>query len=122
MTPCTDFTSVLQRHPALARRTAHAHFDFEVRRAGARFHLRVRPGVVEAPAAGTGDVDFTIEAGAEAWAEFARALPRAGYHDVFALVESHHARIEGRDLLPFFRHQFLVKALLAVLFTGEPRP
>jgi len=54
---------------------------------------------------------FAIRASAEAWREFWQAVPRAGYHDLFALTRFGRARIEG-DLLPLMANLRYVKEVL----------
>jgi len=54
---------------------------------------------------------FAIRASAEAWREFWQPVPRAGYHDLFALTRFGRARIEG-DLLPLMANLRYVKEVL----------
>ena len=54
---------------------------------------------------------FAIRASAEAWREFWQHMPRAGYHDLFALTRFGRARIEG-DLLPLMANLRYVKEVL----------
>lgn len=105
--------------PAATRFLPFAVLRFAVLRAGACSVLDLRDGQLtlhdDVPAQ---DCAFTISAPDEAWEEFSRPLPRPGFHDLFAMIEGGHANVEG-DMLPFFRHQFLVKAALASLFGKE---
>src|SRR5450759_5531542 len=43
-----------------------------------------------------GSWEFAIRAGAEAWAALWQPVPRAGWHDLFALPQRGAMRIEGR--------------------------
>lgn len=114
-----DALSKVQRAPVLMRRIAFARFDFDVLCSDARFRIAVEPGRIGfRPNDEARPPQFTIRAPAAAWSEFAQATPRPGFNDVVALIESGHAEIEG-DVLPFFRHLFFVKAVLAAMFKGD---
>lgn len=54
---------------------------------------------------------FAIRAPEDAWREFWQAVPRPGYHDLFALTRFGRARIEG-DLQPFMANLRYVKEVL----------
>jgi hypothetical protein len=55
---------------------------------------------------------FAIRAAEEAWREFWQPVPRAGYHDLFALTRFGRARIEG-DLQPLMANLRYIKDVLA---------
>ena len=55
---------------------------------------------------------FAVRAPADAWVRFWRALPEAGYHDLFAMKKRGIARVEG-DLWPLMAHLRYVKDVLA---------
>lgn len=55
---------------------------------------------------------FTIRAPESAWAAFWQALPRPGFHDIFAMTKSGAAVIEG-DFHPFMANLRYFKELLA---------
>lgn len=99
------------------RRAALAHFDFSVLSSDQRCSINIEPNQISISWNGGEEADFVISAPNTAWAEFAKPTPAPGYHDVVALIESGHAQIEG-DALPFFRHLFLVKGVIAALFRG----
>lgn len=115
-----DALSKIMQAPALMRYAAFARFDFDVLSSGKRVRITIEPGRIGFRAEGeTRPPDFTIKASEAAWSEFARSVPRPGFNDVVALIESGHAEIEG-DTLPFFRHLFFVKGVIAALFKGDP--
>jgi hypothetical protein len=114
----SDPLSLVRSDPVQMQRIAFAQFDFDLIAPDRRYGVQVRPGRVELRPGGK--PDFIIEAAGPVWAEFAKAYPRPGHNDVVAMIESGHARFEG-DALPFFRHLFFVKAVVAALFKGEAR-
>ena len=56
---------------------------------------------------------FSYRASPTAWAEFWKAAPRPGWHDLLALTKSGEAILEG-DLLPFITHLQYFKDVLAL--------
>lgn len=56
---------------------------------------------------------FHIAAAEEVWQRFWEPLPAPGYHDIFALTKSGHARLEG-DLLPFMANLRYFKEIMAL--------
>jgi hypothetical protein len=112
----SDLLSLVRSDPAQMQRIAFAQFDFDLVSPAARHAISVRPGRVETRAGGK--PDFTIQASEAVWAEFAKPNPRPGHNDVVAMIESGNAQFDG-DALPFFRHLFFVKAVVAALFKGE---
>ena len=99
---------------ALVRRGRFLTCDFLVEVGDAAYHVSVErgriAGVTRGPASGR-PWRFAIRAGAEAWREFWQPVPRAGYHDLFALTRFGHARVEG-DLLPLMANLRYVKEVL----------
>lgn len=55
---------------------------------------------------------FALRGRAEAWTEFWQAVPKPGFHDLFALAKGGHIAIEG-DLQPLMANLFYIKDLLA---------
>ncbi len=55
---------------------------------------------------------FAVRAAAEVWAEHWRPLPRRDHHDLFSMLSSGLARIDG-DLKPFMQNLLYFKDLLA---------
>ena len=114
----SDPLSLVRSDPVQMQRIAFAQFDFDLIAPNRRYAIGVRPGHVELRSGGK--PDFTIEAAGPVWSEFAKANPRPGHNDVVAMIESGHAQFAG-DALPFFRHLFFVKAVVAALFKGGAR-
>lgn len=114
-----DAAPIVKSCPALMRRTEFARFDFDIVSSAQRCRIHIEPNQVGISDGGDGNrqPDFVISAPGAAWAEFARPTPVPGHHDVVALIETGHAQIEG-DVLPFFRHLFLVKGIVAAIFRG----
>jgi len=56
---------------------------------------------------------FTLRATDEAWTEYWKAVPRPGWHDLFALTKRGAASLEG-DLRPFLQNLQYFKDLLAL--------
>lgn len=82
-------------------------------------YVHIEPNHVSISAANSAGrkADFVIATTGAAWEEFAKIVPVPRHHDVVALIESGHAKITG-DVLPFFRHLFLVKGVIAAIFRG----
>lgn len=57
---------------------------------------------------------FALRAPADAWSEFFAAMPRPGFHDLFALLKKRLLRIEG-DLHPFMANLRYFKEIFAAL-------
>ena len=99
---------------ALVRRGRFLTTDFLVEIGDETFHVSVQEGriagVTRGPASGR-PWRFAIRASAEAWHEYWQPVPRAGYHDLFALTRFGRARIEG-DLLPLMANLRYVKEVL----------
>jgi hypothetical protein len=118
----TDLEPILARHPGLLHRARFAQFTFELHSSGERLHVAVDGTQIQARTA-TQDAsacDFTLEAESPAWAEFSQPMPRPGFHDIVALIETGQARFSG-DGLAFFRNLFLVKGIVSAVFRGEAR-
>ena len=99
---------------ALVRRGRFLTTNFLIEVGDEAFHVSVQEGrivgVTRGPAPGR-PWRFAIRASAEAWREFWRPVPRAGYNDLFALTRFGRARIEG-DLLPLMANLRYVKEVL----------
>jgi hypothetical protein len=57
---------------------------------------------------------FALRASEETWAQFWRAHPPPGSHDLFALIKRRALRIEG-DLHPFMANLLYFKGVMAAL-------
>jgi hypothetical protein len=99
---------------ALVRRGRFLTTDFLVEVGDEPFHVSVKDGritsVTRSPAPAR-PWRFAIRASAEAWREFWQPVPRAGYHDLFALTRFGRARIEG-DLQPLMANLRYIKEVL----------
>ena len=120
----TDIAAVLAKHPGLVHRMRFVRLSFEIRSSSDRLHVEVDgsrvtarriTGVEPSPPA-----EFVIEAPESAWAAFSRPQPRPGLHDVIPMIETRHAQLSGEGL-GFFRNQFLVRAIVSAVFTGDAR-
>ena len=67
-----------------------------------------------------GSWDFAIRAGAEAWSALWQPVPKAGWHDLFALTKRGAMRIEG-SLQPFMAHLQYFKDLVTLPREGGQR-
>jgi len=61
---------------------------------------------------------FALRASREDWLEFWQPRPKAGYHDLMALVKHRRLRVEG-DQHPFMANLLYFKALLETLRQTE---
>ncbi|MBU1361359.1 MAG: hypothetical protein KKC79_21105 [Gammaproteobacteria bacterium] len=119
----TDIAPLLEAHRGLWHRARFVAMRFDVAAGDERVRVHVddQQVRVEPLPSGTSEPsDFVLAGSAEAWAEYARDLPRPGYQDILAMLESNHASFDG-DGLCFFRNLFLVKGIVATLFRGDPR-
>jgi hypothetical protein len=57
--------------------------------------------------------DFALRADAEAWLQHWQALPRPGFHDIFAMAKQRRLRIEG-SLHPLLANLQFIKDLVAL--------
>jgi hypothetical protein len=99
---------------ALVRRGRFLTTDFLVEVGDETFLVSVQEGRIAGVTRGGAPGRpwrFAIRASAEAWREFWQPVPRAGYHDLFALTRFGRARIEG-DLLPLMANLRYVKEVL----------
>ena len=99
---------------ALVRRGRFLTTDFLVEVGDEPFQVSVEAGRIVSVTRGAAPARpwrFAIRASAEAWREFWQPVPRAGYHDLFALTRFGHARIEG-DLLPLMANLRYIKEVL----------
>ena len=99
---------------ALVRRGRFLTTDFLVEVGDEPFPVSVEAGRIASVTHGPAPARpwrFAIRASAEAWREFWQPVPRAGYHDLFALTRFGHARIEG-DLLPLMANLRYIKEVL----------
>lgn len=99
---------------ALVRRGRFLTTDFLVEVGDETFLVSVQEGRIAGVTRGSASGRpwrFAIRASAEAWGEFWQPVPRAGYHDLFALTRFGRARIEG-DLLPLMANLRYVKEVL----------
>lgn len=62
--------------------------------------------------------DFAVRGTPRAWQELWQAVPRAGWHDLFALTKRGEMRIEG-NLLPLMAHLQFFKDFLALPRAGS---
>ena len=101
--------------PALVRRGRFLTTDFLVEVGETSYHICVERGRITSVTPGPVLMRpwrFAIRATEDAWREFWQPVPRAGYHDLFALTRFGRARIEG-DLQPLMAHLRYVKDVLA---------
>ncbi len=99
---------------ALVRRGRFLSCDFLVEVGDAPYHVSVERGRIASVTRGPEEMRawrFAIRAPEDAWREFWQPVPRAGYHDLFALTRFGRARIEG-DLQPLMANLRYVKEVL----------
>jgi hypothetical protein len=98
----------------LVRRGRFLTCDFLVEVGETPYHVSVERGRIASVTRGPALMRpwrFAIRAPEDAWREFWQPLPRAGYHDLFALTRFGRARIEG-DLQPLMANLRYVKEVL----------
>jgi hypothetical protein len=105
--------------PMLMRRARFLELEFALDLGDGPALVRVNRGQVSATAAGpAARPAFSIIGPREAWAEFAKPLPKPGYHHLMAMNENHHTRFEG-DVYPLLVNLFFITGLLSKLRQGE---
>ena len=109
---------------ALVRRGRHFTCDFLVEVGAEAYHVSVERGRIVSVDKGPALMRawrFAVRAPEEAWREFWQPVPRAGFHDLFALTRFGRARIEG-DLQPLMANLRWVKEALEKprLLAGRP--
>lgn len=77
---------------------------------------KVTPGPLLSPRS-----DLFIRAAANTWAQFLKAVPAPGYHDLFAMLRWRRVSIEG-DMKLMTAYLFYIKRLFALLRSAEARP
>jgi hypothetical protein len=99
---------------ALVRRGRFLTCDFLVEVGETPYHVSVDRGRIASVTQGPALLRpwrFAIRAPEDAWREFWQPVPRAGFHDLFALTRFGRARIEG-DLQPLMANLRYVKEVL----------
>jgi hypothetical protein len=99
---------------ALVRRGRFLTCDFLVEVGDTPYHVSVASGRIASVTRGPAPMRpwrFAIRASEDAWREFWQPVPRAGFHDLFALTRFGRARIEG-DLQPLMANLRYVKDVL----------
>ena len=99
---------------ALVRRGRFLTCDFLVEVGAVAYHVSVEQGRIASVTPGLALMRpwrFAIRAPEDAWREFWQPVPRAGYHDLFALTRFGRARIEG-DLQPLMANLRYIKEVL----------
>lgn len=99
----------------LVRRARHMALTFRVEVGEARFYVSVAGGRITAVERGSQilrESRFGIAAAPEVWLDHWRPVPKAGDHDLLALVKGGRAAIEG-DVMAFMRDLQNVKDMLA---------
>lgn len=107
---------LLERAPALQARGRFLSADWLVGIPGRAFRVGIEHGRIvrmdEAPRV-MATWRFAYRATPEAWMEFWRPMPKAGWHDLLALTKRGAATLEG-DLHPFIANLQYFKDLLAL--------
>jgi hypothetical protein len=99
---------------ALVRRGRFLTCDFLIEVGDTPYHVSVASGRIASVTRGPAPMRpwrFAIRASEDAWREFWQPVPRAGFHDLFALTRFGRARIEG-DLQPLMANLRYVKDVL----------
>lgn len=102
--------------PDLVRRGRYVSLEFLLRIGDEDHYIGIDNGRVSGVVAGPALLRpwrFAIHIQAAAWPRFCQALPRPGYHDLFAMCKLGVARIEG-DIHPLMANLRYFKELLAM--------
>lgn len=112
----TGIPALLDRAPELVARGRFLDCECLLGPTSQPFHTTIRAGrVVDLTPAPVlmRSWRFSYRASPLAWAEYWRATPRPGFHDLLALTKRGEATLEG-DLHPFMAHLQYFKDLLAL--------
>lgn len=114
MTGFDDLADRVNGNAQLVHRGRFLDVDFQLIDGERPYLVSVRNGriAVESGPALMRPWRFSIRATGAAWREFWQAVPRPGFHDIFAMCKAGHARIEG-DLQPLMANLRYIKAVLA---------
>ena len=107
---------LLERNASLIERGRFLTVDCLVGTPEAEFLVSIRAGRItqmQAPPPLMRPWRFAYRATPEAWCEFWRPYPNAGWHDLLALTKRRAARLEG-DIHPFMANLQYFKELLAL--------
>lgn len=99
----------------LVHRGRHLSVDLLLQDGDQPYHVRIRDGRIDSVERGPllmRPWRFAIRAEREAWRAFWEAMPRPGYHDIFAMCKLGVASIEG-DLQPLMSNLRYIKEVLA---------
>jgi hypothetical protein len=108
--------ALLDQAPALIRRGRFLDCECLLGPTHHPFHASIRGGrIVELTPAPVlmRSWRFSYRASLTAWAEYWKAVPRPGWHDLLALTKREEAILEG-DLQPFMAHLQYFKDVLAL--------
>jgi hypothetical protein len=116
ITAFADIPALLERTPALIARGRWLDCECLIGPMDHPFHASIRTGriidLTPAPVL-MRSWRFSYRATPAAWAEFWQAVPKPGWHDLFALTKRGEAVLEG-DLHPFMAHLQYFKDVLAL--------
>lgn len=100
---------------ALVHRGRFLSVDLLLQDGDEPYHVRIREGRIDSVERGPQLMRpwrFAIRADAAAWRGFWEAMPRPGYHDIFAMCKLGVASVEG-DLQPLMANLRYMKEVLA---------
>ena len=89
---------LVNANAALVHRGRFLTVDMLLQDGGTPYHVRIRDGRIESVDRGPllmRPWRFAIRAESAAWRSFWEAMPKPGYHDIFAMCKLGEARIEG---------------------------
>jgi hypothetical protein len=100
--------------PALNRRGVCYSTEFKLVAGGYNLLFRIEDGRITRVQSNTADLPtngFTLTGDRESWNKFRQKFPPPGYHDIFAMLEYGHLKLDG-DAMPLLSNILYVKGVL----------
>jgi pimeloyl-ACP methyl ester carboxylesterase len=108
----------LEGRPALHQRARQANLSLGIRSGEQATTVRIGESIATGPGESAGAA-FTLSAGSEAWAAFAKAVPPVGYQSLVGMIRMGYLRLDG-DMLAFGRNLLFLEQLFAALRPAAP--
>jgi len=111
---------VLQNNPGLAQRARRAQLAIHVSAGPKTATVRIDNGGIAVESGAKGTPDVTLAATAEAWANYADAVPPVGFQSLNGMMRAGFLTARG-NMLEFARHLLLIEAAFASVRPASPR-
>ncbi len=113
-----DMAARASRDPVVQKQARFVDLTFAVGIGPQHWLVRIDHGKVSASQESGAEPAFTLQAGVDDWADFAKPTPPPGTHDILALFEGGRLDITG-SALPLMRNLQVVKSVLDKMRSTE---